>query len=648
MLSPRPVELSRCLCLILAAAASVSPLQAQAAAADDESTRLDAVVVTATATERPVQTAPASISVIRGEELRQRPAADPLDAIRDVPGLNVTSAGSYGRRVISIRGMESRHTLILVDGERVTPTDQVFGLSDLEFGWIPMEAIERIEVVRGPLSSLYGSDALGGVVNIITRSDAEHWRGNVRTTYGYLPEDEGGAFREVGAYLSGPLGRAFSLAVGGSWQHQDAVPDPDLTGLTQREDTTRRNLRTRLQWQISDQHRLALTLMGGDEDRWYYTRGRSPVIYRQSYDFDRRHAGLSYEGQVADGQLSLRGYTASIRQVQTNTHGVAPSPRQKAAEESFDGHYSRDLGESHRITGGFELRNEKLRHPSFASGQDDMRHRALFLQDEWSLSEQFDLVYGVRWDKHELFGSELSPRLYAVWALSPEWTLKGGYAHGFKAPMLKWISPDYRFDGPHSFIGNADLAPEKNDNVELSLAWDGDNQWASATVYHNKVKDLINVVCIDFCTRPLGNLLHYENVSDARIRGVETELGALLPAGFRVDANWSYSDAQDRQRNTRLYGRPLQNGNVRLDWLSPSQDWRLGLRYAYFGRQRISQLHKQPSYGTWNLSARWQFSDKASALLGIENLTDHRVDERNHYNYLERGRYVYAMLDLGF
>ncbi|MGB3392350.1 MAG: TonB-dependent receptor plug domain-containing protein, partial [Stenotrophomonas sp.] len=167
-------------------------------------TDLDAVVVTATASERSVERAPASVTVVSGEELRTRPARDVLDAIRDTPGLNIRAVGGLGRRVVSIRGMESRHTLVLVDGERIAATDQVFGLSDLQFGWIPLEAIERVEIVRGPLSSLYGSDALGGVINIITRGPGTQWGGAVRASAGSLPEDDGGGFRQAAAHLAGP------------------------------------------------------------------------------------------------------------------------------------------------------------------------------------------------------------------------------------------------------------------------------------------------------------------------------------------------------------------------------------------------------------------------------------------------------------
>ncbi|MTL16727.1 TonB-dependent receptor plug domain-containing protein, partial [Nocardia seriolae] len=116
--------------------------------------------------------------VVAGETLRQRPVRDLADAVQDVPGVDVTDAG-LGRKGISIRGMQSDHTLVLVDGMRINNSASAIAHSDYELGWVPAEAIERVEVVRGPLSSLYGSEALGGVVNVITRKATDRSEGSV-------------------------------------------------------------------------------------------------------------------------------------------------------------------------------------------------------------------------------------------------------------------------------------------------------------------------------------------------------------------------------------------------------------------------------------------------------------------------------------
>lgn len=138
----------------------------------------DVMVVTASATEQNLKDAPASISVITREDLAKKPIQNLKDILQEVPGVQLTNEGD-NRKGVSIRGLDSSYTLILVDGKRVSSRTAVFRHNDYDLSWVPAEAIERIEVVRGPMSSLYGSDALGGVVNIITRKVGKEWHGSL-------------------------------------------------------------------------------------------------------------------------------------------------------------------------------------------------------------------------------------------------------------------------------------------------------------------------------------------------------------------------------------------------------------------------------------------------------------------------------------
>lgn len=168
-------------CAVLAALSATAQAQSTAQSAPDSTTAtLGAVVVTATGFEQQVEQAPASISVIQGEALRQRSFRDLTDALRDVEGVVVN--GGSNETDISIRGMPSDYTLILVDGKRQGLRDaRVNGNRGYEQSFVPpAQAIERIEVVRGPMSSLYGSDAIGGVINIITRKVPKAWGGGAR------------------------------------------------------------------------------------------------------------------------------------------------------------------------------------------------------------------------------------------------------------------------------------------------------------------------------------------------------------------------------------------------------------------------------------------------------------------------------------
>lgn len=164
----------------------------------------DTMVVTASAVEQNLKDAPASISVITQEYLQRRPANSLKDVLRDVPGVQLTNE-SDNRRGISIRGMSSSYTLILIDGKRVNSRNAVFRHNDFDINWVPVDAIERIEVVRGPMSSLYGSDALGGMINIITKKVGSAWHGSVSVDSTVQEHRDRGDTYSGQFFTSGPL-----------------------------------------------------------------------------------------------------------------------------------------------------------------------------------------------------------------------------------------------------------------------------------------------------------------------------------------------------------------------------------------------------------------------------------------------------------
>ncbi len=201
---------------------------------------LDTVVVTAAGFEQKIIDAPASISVVTREELSHRPYTSLIDALRDVEGIDVgmETTDKNGRATISMRGMPSEYTLVLIDGRRQSNVGQLYpnNFGGGQFDYLPpLDAIERIEVVRGPMSTLYGSDAMGGVINIITRRNLDEWHGSLTQGFTIQQESQFGNARTTDLYLSGPLVKdRLGLAVRGSWYDTDesnpewaALPLPD-------------------------------------------------------------------------------------------------------------------------------------------------------------------------------------------------------------------------------------------------------------------------------------------------------------------------------------------------------------------------------------------------------------------------------------
>lgn len=242
--NPSPVSLSVTLGLMFSASAF-----AQDATKTDET-----MVVTAAGYAQVIQNAPASISVISREDLESRYYRDVTDALKSVPGVTVTGGGDTTD--ISIRGMGSNYTLILVDGKRQT-SRQTRPNSDgpgIEQGWLPpLQAIERIEVIRGPMSTLYGSDAIGGVINIITRKDQQQWSGNVQLSTVVQENRASGDEQSANFFVTGPLSDALSLQVYGQTTQRDEDEIEHGYG-----DKSLRSLTSKLNYQLNPDHQLQL------------------------------------------------------------------------------------------------------------------------------------------------------------------------------------------------------------------------------------------------------------------------------------------------------------------------------------------------------------------------------------------------------
>ncbi|WP_457319432.1 TonB-dependent receptor plug domain-containing protein, partial [Stenotrophomonas sp. P5_B8] len=243
-------------------------------------TTLDKVVVTAAGFEQKITDAPASISVVSRQELSKRPYTSLVDALRDVEGIDVgmETTDKNGRATLSMRGMPSEYTLVLIDGRRQSNVGQLYpnNFGGGQFSYLPpLDAIERIEVVRGPMSTLYGSDAMGGVINIITRRNQDSWHGSLTQGATVQQDDQFGDARTTDVYLTGPLVKdRLGLAVRGSYYDAkasnpewDDLPLPDGTlwersigfgGGGKAVANTNWNTGVRVNWTINDDHDLTL------------------------------------------------------------------------------------------------------------------------------------------------------------------------------------------------------------------------------------------------------------------------------------------------------------------------------------------------------------------------------------------------------
>lgn len=629
---------------------------AAAVAAEGEPVKSRGVFVTATRTETSLEDVPASVTVVTREDIESRSARDIVDVIRDVPGITLTGEGLSGRKNIMLRGFDSRHVLLMVDGRRIMASDEYFGHSDYGFTWIPLEDVERIEVVRGPASSLYGSDAMGGVVNIITKAVGSEWRGSVSGLAGTLEDDRGGDEYQLGLSLTGPIVRdrlGLKLSFEKAWV--GAVPssvDPRVSGLEGK------NLITGtagLTFSPVDGHRFELTFTRGEEERWRHTlTSRAPIILHiSSYDLTREQGSLSYRGDIGPARISANVYQNSLKaENRTDNALVAPTETQTLKDRVADAQITVPVLKKQQVTLGGEYREEILEHPAIAGGEGKAINRALFLQDEIFFTDALSLTLGLRNDNHSFFGSELSPRAYILYHATPGLSLKAGYGEGFRAPTLKQISPEYVFVGPHSFRGNPDLTPELSKSYEVGAEYRSGALSAQLTVFRNEIDDLIMNVCISNCGLPIGRMYEHINVEEARTQGTELTLGYEFDRGVAVSASHTYMDARDLTNDRRLAERPEHTATLRVDWAEAPLGIKAQVRGVYTGEQVVYNVNTPidlPDYTLWYLNFRKDLTPWLELGAGVDNLTDVDLSEESaNFTVVERGRFYYANLRARF
>jgi outer membrane receptor for ferrienterochelin and colicins len=564
-------------------------LLCSAAGAQTAAPETQTIVITATRHAMLATDAPASLSVVTRRDIEARGADNVIEAIRGETGLSLQGRAVGGRKVIGVRGLDSRHALFLVDGRRIGASDGVVGASDFQYDWIAVDDIERIEVVRGPLSVLYGSEALGGVVNVITRQPGEVWRVGATGEISSADGGRGGDGWRSGARADGPLGAGFYLRAGVAASKTTAVASPADPRLSELEGRAKRDGWLGLAWRGAGDakgQRIEFEHREGREDRVADARERGGRRrYHATFnDIERASTMLAWEAEWAQAlETQLRAYRSTIEVVNRRTEGVAVNVPQRVQETVLEGQARRPFG-AHALGAGFEARNESLDDPGLPGGRSVLPHRSVFVQDEWSVSPPLTVTLGLRRDTHGAYGGEWSPRAYAVWRVAPGWTVKGGFSHGFKVPNLKQVVPGARAEGPNLFIGNPALKPERSDAFEIGVGYAAGPTQLQLMVFDQRVDDLIEVRLVTPGAVAGTGTYTYDNLATARLRGVEASAVQPLGAGFTAALSATILDATNGS-GARLERRPRVSATARLDWQQGA--WRLGAHAEFTGEQLL-------------------------------------------------------------
>jgi vitamin B12 transporter len=606
-----------------ALALGVAMLAAPIAEAEhsQEPRRLDPVVVTATKVETPQAQLGASVNVITEEDLRTW-NHDLHEALRQVPGVEVQRSGGLGRTTsIRIRGASANQVVVLVDGMRVTsPTLGTTELSDLS-----LDAIERIEVIRGPQSGLYGADAIGGVVNIITKKGQGPPRGVLHL--------EGGSyetFRER-AGVQGAFGR-FNFNVSASHY--------DTHGQFDNDDSQQTALAGRLGYDLPWKGELSLS--------WRYAKNNGDLPVHTTtpttvFDPDSQSQSetwlfnLIYEQKVADWWDARARYGQWGNNLGFQDGPPPPPPSTTFADTPTSSQINTRRLEAElvnvfhparwtTVSVGGEFRQEVGRNRHTL--REVINTTGVFLQPEVRLFERLFITTSVRWEDNDVFGDEVTGRVAGAVVVKETGTkLRATWGTGFRAPTIN----DLFFPG----FANADLKPERVESYDVGLdqRLGRDRIRFGATYFHNEFLDLIQIV-FDPSVCPAGSPFGCPvNVGRARTQGVETYLELEPRDWLLLFVNYTRTSAVDKTTHE-----PLRR-------FAPHR-WTTGFtltpidRLSLFAQAHVESSHfesptagRTPGWhridvgGTYRLWGRAGAMERLELTARVENLTDEQYDE---------------------
>ncbi|WP_426281034.1 TonB-dependent hemoglobin/transferrin/lactoferrin family receptor [Lysobacter soli] len=681
----------------------------------------DRIVVTATLTERALDDVPNVVTAIDRDEMDRNLVRDLKDLFRYEPGITVSGgSGRFGGLGdIRIRGLGGNRVRIETDGIAVPDAFSIGSFSSANRNFVDLDTLKAVEVVRGPGSALYGSDALGGVVSFVTKDPSDYLREGKDAyfglKFGYFGEDNG-LFGGATAAFGGERWSGLVAVGHHQGQERENMGENRSSGASRTapnpQEYDGRSLLAKLVFETSENQRFKLTVEGNEDnvDTNVLTAlgdtstipGTPPSVRVASQTGDdkqpRARIAFSHEVDALDAAFADSLQWQLYRQDSETTQrtreeratlrsGVAINPVLREREFNFDQrltgfdavlHKEAASGQvDHAITYGVELTRTEFRQkrdghatnlltgtvtnvisPDTFPVRDfpvsDTTQAALFVQDEMSFAGgTFRLIPAVRVDYYklepkpdaiftddnpgvevaELSETSVSPKLGAVWHFSQDWSLFGGYQHGFRAPPYSDVNLGFtNLQFGYTAIPNPDLKPEKSNGVELGLRFSNEAVYAEVSGYYNRYDDFIES-SVQVSAPPQTPLIVFQsqNIEDAEIHGIEVRAGVDLGAYSDALAGWSvrgaaaWSKGEDRTTNEPLPSiDPLR---ATLGVAYDADAWGVELAGRFAARKDDLPAANQfevPGYGVVDLLAHWNFAPGAVFDVGVFNLADRK------------------------
>ena len=569
---------------------------------------LEEIVVTATRLEESVKESTSSMVVIKGDEMKRMNIEFITDVLRKIPELSLVQNGGAGKvAVVLLRGGKAAHTLVMIDGVKVNSSTT----GSFDFSGVNTDDIERIEIVKGPQSTFYGSEAIAGVINIITKKGV----GKPEVDLSF----ESGSYGTYKPSLTISGGnKEFDYRLTSSYFSTDGISSAkegsEIDGY--------RNVYISGKFGIRPSEKIELELMG----QYYYDRNEL-----DDFDFFTRRAvdNLNFIQHGTHYLLSGKGkfYLFDIWEQILTLSTVSDSLKFRdpivavnnadisTRIDTIDWQHNFSLSDIYTLTAGAEYRKETGENKE--NFDKSIENKASYFNNKLKLFKE-DLVLnaGLRYDDHETSKSKATYRIGAIYTIRPiVLRIKGSYGTGFRAPALNELF--------FPFYGNLNLEPEETTSWEIGLEKDffSDRLFMSLIYFDQEYKNLIDTDPLTFTA---------ENIAKAEVKGIEVTAGLKLSDNINVKAGYTYLDTEDKATGQRLSLRPKDKVNMSIEF--NTKNISVITNYTFVGKRFDSSVARDlPSYSLVNLAGNYKVAKWLTVFGRIDNLFDEDYEEAGSY-----------------
>lgn len=630
---------------------------------ENKLTTMHEIVVTGTGTEHYTKDAPVQTEVISGKALKEYAGRDIEDVLGGLSSSFTFSQNDMGSN-LQLNGLKNDYILILLDGKRIN--GDVGGQNDLNR--INMHNIERIEIVKGAVSSLYGSDAIGGVINFISKKNNDKVNITNTTRVGeYGDINQGNSVSLNHGKLNTTT--SFSLKHTDGWRntnqewYSNTLYENSVTKTINR--STNYTVSENLSYQINKQ--LSLNADASFYEKWTYRPTGVPLwrfydfYYRnQSYttgakynlpnkdflsldvSFDRYDYYYDYTSREYTDYYDENGvrivYYPGDRIIQTS---------QRRWLSNLKGVFH--LTENNTLSSGVEYIWDQLVSPRRLDGDRAIAYSlSAYAQDEWNITDRFNITAGLRLGHHKEFGQTITPKVSAMYKLG-DFNIRGTYSNGFKAPTVKELYYHYYatlMSKFKAYYGNTDLKAQKSDYYAANLEYHNSHFKANITGYHNNIRNMISLqstaTSYDDKLLLVEETMKYVNLAKGRTYGVDITFDIDLPMSIKVGGGYSYLDAKAQRTDDEKADNYMQyvhinatsrhNAAVRASWTHAWQKYTLGINIngRYQSKRYYTSDGDAKGYQLWRLNTSHSLLNKKNFKL------DMNVGVDNIFNYVDR------------